>query len=193
MLYVNVHGVYFHGFSAKLSPNASFNKSLFGGCAGCIWIQLRTIVSFVRMSIRLKSGWCIVRAFPERVNLPIYIYMTYILISIKHIRSYIYVKQPVFCTSTRFSEVYIPYSLSLYIVHMNVALPSYYIIYFIIHNINIHYSIIEIIYLAKYIIIIKIFVLDTCVFFNLWKIRRCIIKFGFGAFCQFLIKCWAAD
>lgn len=57
-----------------------------GGCADCIWIQLRTTVSFVRMSIRLKSG-CNVRAFPERVNLPIYIYMTYILISIKHIRS----------------------------------------------------------------------------------------------------------
>lgn len=48
---------------------------------------------------------------------------------------------------------------------MNVALPSYYIIYFIIHHINIHYSIIEIIYLVKYIIIIKVFVLDTCVFF----------------------------
>lgn len=74
-------------------------------------------------------------------------------------------KQSVFCTSTRFSEVYNFYLLTFYTVHMNVALLSYYIIYFIIHNINIHYSIIEIIYLAKYIIIIKVFVLDTGVFF----------------------------
>lgn len=96
-------------------------------------------------------------------------------------------KQSVFCTSTRFSEVYHFYLLTFYMVHMNVALLSYYIIYFIIHNINIHYSIIEIIYLAKYIIIIKVFVLDICVFFLLtnkhWIFALKVIT---GVVCDFI-------
>lgn len=76
-------------------------------------------------------------------------------------------------------------------VHMNVALLSYYIIYFIIHNINIHYSIIEIIYLAKYIIIIKVFVLDNCVFFFTNKINLHALIIIYNNF-QYTVLCYCA-